>query len=129
MNISSIMQQLGLAQGPGPGTKQDQNGNAFAALSGALSSGNLSGARSAFTDVKQLLISAGSIGAANSLKNDFDSLDKALGSGDLSAARKDLAQLKTDAQAAWQVQTPTKAPRHSLQSLLGTGRTLVGLAH
>jgi hypothetical protein len=96
-------------------------------LTGALQSGNLSSAKSAFSDLRQLLIGAGSIGAANSLKSDFDALGKALGSGDVCTARQDLAQVKTDAQSALQSQMPRKSSGHNLQRLLSTGRTLAGL--
>jgi len=129
MNISSLLQQIGAFQPQKPGTNQGMGGGAFAALSGALTSGNLPGAQKALTDMKQLLISAGSIGAANSLKNDFDALGKAIGSGDASAARTSLAQLARDAQAGLGAETSRKPPPHGgLQKLLGSGRTLAGFA-
>jgi hypothetical protein len=85
-----------------------------------LQSGNVTAAQQSFRDLKQLLVSAGSIGVANSLKNDFDALGTSL-----QAARQDLRNLKSDAQAAL---GGTAKPRgHNLQGLLSTGRTLAGL--
>jgi len=129
MNISSLLQQIRAFQPQKPGANPASGGNAFAELSGALNSGNLPGAQKALTDMKQLLISAGSIGAANSLKNDFDALGKAIGSGDTSAARTSLAQLARDAQAGLGAETARKPPAYGgLQGLLGSGRTLAGFA-
>ena len=112
MNISSIGQtaaqliQKVQSQSLGGARRQDGNNN-FAALSGALKSSDLSSASKAFSDIRNLLTSAGSIGAANHLKTDLDAIGKALRSGDLNQARQDISQLKADVRSALQ-------PRHGV---------------
>src|SRR5258708_13246955 len=103
MNIASLQQAayqpIDRSPALGLGKKLDQARQDFEALSTSLQSGNLPGAQNSFNDLKKLLVSAGSIGAANSVKNDFDTLGKAIGSGDLPAAKKDLSQLQNDVQS------------------------------
>lgn len=103
MNISALhqaaYQPIARIPANGLGKTLNQAGQDFQALSASLSSGDTSGAQSSFDDLKKLLQSAGSIGAANSVKNDFDLLGKALSSGNVGEARKDFQQLQTDVQS------------------------------
>ncbi len=95
------------------GKNLSQAGQDFDAINASLKSGDLSGAKTSFNDLRKVLQSAGSIGAANSVKNDFDLLGKSLGSGDVSSARQDLEQLKSDVQSIAQQnsgQRPTGLP-------------------
>ena len=68
----------------------------FRQLSEALNSGDVEGAQSTFNDLKKVLQSAGSIGAASSVKDSLDSLGKDLGSGSVSLAQQDLRRLQTN---------------------------------
>lgn len=80
----------------GLGKTLSQANEDFQALSESLTSGNVTGAQSALSDLKKLMRSAGSIGAATSVQNGIASLTKDLGSGDVASAKQDAQQLKTD---------------------------------
>ena len=74
----------------------------FQSLSGSLGSGDVAGAQNTLADLKKLLQSTGSIGAANSVKSDLDSLGKNLGAHNVPSALQDLNQLQTDLQSSIQ---------------------------
>ena len=106
MHITSLLQagSQPIERNPatGMGKTFAQAKQNFELMSASLNQGDVSGAQSSFSDLKKLLSSAGSIGAANSVKNDFDSLGKALGARDVPAAQKEFTRLKTDVQAIMQ---------------------------
>lgn len=77
-------------------------GQDFRQLSESLGSGDVEGAQSTFNDLKKLLQSTGSIGAATSVKDSLDSLGKDLGAGSVSLAQQDLRQLQSDLQTVVQ---------------------------
>jgi hypothetical protein len=81
----------------------------FEQLAGALQSGDLSGAQSAYSSIQQLLeantgssSSSPSSSSPNTLQSDFAALGQALSSGSLTQAQSAFSQLKTDFQAARQ---------------------------
>jgi DNA-binding FadR family transcriptional regulator len=93
-------------QNPFQEIKQD-----FSQLSGALQSGDLTDAQSAYSSIQQLLQSNGGLsntgtagGAAsnnsNPIQNDFAALGQALQSGDLTQAQSAFSQLQSDVQSA-----------------------------
>jgi len=103
--VSDLSQQH--RQNPFQEIRQD-----FEQLAGALQSGDLSDAQSAYSSIQQLLqsyqgssnTSAGSSGTstANTVQNDFAALGQALQSGDLTQAQSAFSQLQTDVQSARQ---------------------------
>lgn len=80
----------------GLGKTLGQANQDFQALSESLTAGDVTGAQSALTDLKKLMQSAGSIGAATSVQNGIASLTRDLGSGDVASAKQDAQQLKSD---------------------------------
>jgi len=77
----------------------------FEQLAGALQSGDLSGAQSAYSSIQQLLAANTSLSSSsspNTLQSDFAALGQALSSGSLTQAQSAFSQLKSDFQAARQ---------------------------
>ena len=79
----------------------------FKQLASALQSGDLSGARSAYASIEQLLpanqsssSSATGSNGSNAIQSDFASLGQALQSGDLSEAQSAFGQLQSDLKTA-----------------------------
>ena len=140
MNISSLLktaayQPMDRIAALGLGKSMSQAGQDFDAINASLKSGDLSSAKSSFNDLKKVLQSAGSIGAANTVRNDFDLLGKALGSGDVSSAQHDLEQLQNDVKSIVQQNhehapgLPIRVPgvnlyQAGLSAISSIGRTL-----
>ena len=121
-------QPIGHIQALGQGKKLNEANQNFDGLSASLSSGSVTSARSSFNELKKLLQSAGSIGAASTVKNDFDALGKALGSGDVLSARQELSQLQNDIQSAVHAHAPghpTRPGGGNSQALLGGIKSIV----
>ncbi len=105
--IADLSQQY--QQNPFQKIQQD-----FKQLASALQSGDLSGARSAYASIEQLLpanqsssSSATGSNGSNAIQSDFASLGQALQSGDLSEAQSAFGQLQSDLKTATQsAQTP-----------------------
>ncbi len=98
------------SQTPSPAQQVQQD---YSQLAGALQSGNLTNAQSAFAALQQVLQSqAGTNGAANTsstttatadpIVNDLNTLGQALSSGSLTQAQSAFSQLQTDVQTAEQ---------------------------
>jgi hypothetical protein len=87
MLIASLLRHAGsqVAQGlksqGGGASGGTQASRAFKSLKGAITSGNSSKTQVALSDIRKLLASAGSIGAANSVQNQLNSIGAALKSG------------------------------------------------
>jgi len=77
----------------------------FQQLAGALQSGDLSGAQSAYSSIQQLLqasTNSSNSSSPTTIQSDFATLGQALASGSLSQAQSAFSQLQTDFQAARQ---------------------------
>jgi hypothetical protein len=115
-------------QNPFQEIKQD-----FSQLAGALQSGDLTGAQSAYSSIQQLLqqyqgssnASANST-SSNPIQNDFAALGQALESGDLTQAQSAFSQLQTDVQSARQARDSgaTQTPQVQDQYVSSTLQTL-----
>jgi outer membrane protein assembly factor BamD (BamD/ComL family) len=99
--ISDLSQQW---ENPFRQIKQDYN-----QLAGALQSGNLSDAQSAYASIQQLVAaqqnssnSNTSSGASNTIQTDFAALGQALQAGSLNQAQSAFSQLQSDLQSALQ---------------------------
>ncbi len=115
-------------QNPFQEIKQD-----FSQLAGALQSGNLTDAQSAYSSIQQLLANyeGSSNGGTNSstsspIQNDFAALGQALQSGDLTQAQSAFSQLQSDVQSARQLRDSgaTQTPQVQDQYVSSTPQTL-----
>jgi DNA-binding FadR family transcriptional regulator len=109
---------------PGPSLTQQVQQD-YARLAGALQSGDLSGAQSAFSNLQQALQSQGagatqttatSNSTTDPIANDFNTLGQALSSGNLTQAQSAFSQLKTDIQTAQQAGSQTQNLTQALQA-------------
>ena len=83
-------ERIGFADG---GKRLHQIREDFQSISNSLSSGDVTTAKSSFADLKKLLQSAGTVGAASTAHCAFDLLGKDLEVGDISLAQRDFARL------------------------------------
>ena len=86
----------------GLGKTLSQANQDFQALTESLMSGDVASAQGTLSDLKKLMQSAGSIGAATSVQNGIASLTKDLGSGDIQSAKQDAQRLQTNLAVAVQ---------------------------
>ena len=105
-------------------TPAEQVQQDYTHLAGAIQSGNLTGAQTAFTALQQALqtqnsTASGTTSPASSdpILNDFNALGQALSSGNLSQAQSAFAQLQSDVQTA---QQSTASQAQSLAQALKT---------
>lgn len=105
-------------------TPAEQVQQDYAQLAGALQSGNLTTAQTAFTALQQALqtqtntsASTNSTTSQDPILNDFNALGQALSSGNLSQAQSAFAQLQSDVQTA---QQSTASQAQSLTQALKT---------